>query len=166
MSAWEELAMSECMQTFKYSNAIKKHPLPFITEFSLNWHNVVPFKLFELSIKFGPDHLKSVSKWTQQVLLLAILFTFSQGHIHWNDINYKHGFAWKTWLKCLPLMSYTKVFQTWELRMEKSAEKWGPGGRWSLSRSFLTEIRCKNCTKQPCIFQFCQFLTWCKSITF
>ena len=47
--------------------------------------------------------------------------------------------------------------------MEKSPEKWGPGG---LSWSFLTEIRHKNCIKQPCIFQFCQFLTWCKTITF
>ena len=54
--------------------------------------------------------------------------------------------------------------QAWELRMEKSAEKWGSGGKapWS----FLTKIRRKNCIKQPCIFQFCQFLTWCKTITF
>ena len=57
--------------------------------------------------------------------------------------------------------------------MEKSAEKWGSGGRrrplvgvrgWSWS--FLTKIRRKNRIKQPCIFQFCQFLTWCKTITF
>ena len=30
----------------------------------------------------------------------------------------------------------------------------------------LTRIRRKNCIKQPCIFQFCQFLTWCKTTTF
>ena len=60
--------------------------------------------------------------------------------------------------------------QAWELRMEKSAEKWGSGGcRRPLvgvrgrSWSFLTKIRRKNCIKQPCIFQF---LTWCKTITF
>ena len=35
-------------------------------------------------------------------------------------------------------------------------------GAWS----FSTKIRRKNCIKQPCIFQFCQFLTWCKTITF
>ena len=35
-------------------------------------------------------------------------------------------------------------------------------GAWS----FLTKIRRKNCIKQPCIFQFCQFWTWCKTITF
>ena len=37
-------------------------------------------------------------------------------------------------------------------------------GAWSWS--FLTRIRCKNRIKQPCIFQFCQFLTRCKTITF
>ena len=59
--------------------------------------------------------------------------------------------------------------QAWELRMEKSAEKWEPGGRRRppvgvqggspLKLKLLTKIRHKNCIKQPCIFQFCQFLT-------
>ena len=46
--------------------------------------------------------------------------------------------------------------------------RWGSGGEapWSWSWSFLTKIRRKNCIRQPCIFQFCQFLTWCKTITF
>ena len=42
-------------------------------------------------------------------------------------------------------------------------------GAWSEAPwnwSFLTKLRRKNCLKQPCIFQFCQFLTWCKTITF
>ena len=67
--------------------------------------------------------------------------------------------------------SVSCLSQAWELRMEKSAEKWGSGGRRRLlvrgrSWSFLTKIRRKNCIKQPCIFQFCQFSTWCKTITF
>ena len=70
--------------------------------------------------------------------------------------------------------------QAWELRMEKSAEKWGPGAaegpqwgvqgqrpQWGVrgggvpwSWNFLTKIRCKNCIKQPCIFQFLTWLTF------
>ena len=42
----------------------------------------------------------------------------------------------------------------------------GPGGNAPWSWRFSTKIRRKNCIKQPCIFQFCQFLTWCKTITF
>ena len=59
----------------------------------------------------------------------------------------------------------------------QKAPSGGPGGNapgggqgakvpWSWSWSFLTKTRRKNCIKQPCIFQFCQFLTRCKTITF
>ena len=44
--------------------------------------------------------------------------------------------------------------------------QWGSGGKAPWSWSFLTKIRRKTCIKQPCIFQLCQFLTWCKTITF
>ena len=42
--------------------------------------------------------------------------------------------------------------------------RWGSGveAPWN----FLTKIRRKNCINQPGIFQFCQFWTWCKIITF
>ena len=70
-------------------------------------------------------------------------------------------------------MSVCHYIQAWELRMEKSAEKWGSRGRRRLlvgvrerRWSFLTKIRRKNCITQPCIFEFCQFITWCKTITF
>ena len=47
---------------------------------------------------------------------------------------------------------------------------WGPqkalSGGQGVKLNFLTKIKRKNCIKQPCIFQFCQFLTWCKTITF
>ena len=91
--------------------------------------------------------------------------------ICWQDFN----LPWACWQTCCtPLHCLDpKTRQAWELRMEKSAEKWGSGGRRrplvgvrGRSWSFVTKIRRKNCIKQPCIFQFCQFLTWCKTITF
>ena len=100
---------------------------------------------------------------------------------HWN-VSCCSNMIYLT-AQCSVVLTFiiVSLLQAWELRMEKSAEKWGlqkaPSGgsrgqrpRWRSGGeapwSFLTKIRRQNCIKQPCIFQFCQFLTWCKTITF
>ena len=82
--------------------------------------------------------------------------------------------TWKrqeTWLQQQPGMGIKNGKVSWKVGAfcglqwgsRGQCPRWGSGGE--AAWSFLRKIRRKNCIKQPCIFQFCQFLTWCKTIT-
>ena len=95
----------------------------FVPLFHLNLtqkkYQDVQLELFQHHIKIHTHHLKSVRKWSGEVLLCVHLMAPSQGQDQWKwykmeEVNcaYRHGRYKKNWLKSWCAMSNVKVFAT------------------------------------------------------